>query len=99
MFLKGLAIIVFIVGIAVVLLGMRQERLTSMHEMAQLHAKMNRSRQAMWDMQVRVAGKTSPEALAEAVQRAKLQLEPATPGAAAALARPANVRHVQVQND
>lgn len=99
MFLKGLAVIGFIVGIAVVLLGMRQERLASMHEMARLHSRMNHSRQAMWDLQVRVAGKTEPTRLTEALERAKLRLEPATPGAAAALSRTAAVRSVQVQND
>src|SRR5689334_17146010 len=98
MFIKGLAVIIFVVGIAVVLLGMRQERLASMHEMARLHAQMNRSRQAMWDRQVRVADKTEPKKLTQALERAKLRLEPATPGAAEAMARVAAAHPVHVQN-
>jgi hypothetical protein len=99
MFIKCLAVIVFIVGIAVALLGMRQGRLAGMHEMTRLHARMNRSRQAMWDLQLRVASKTQPAQLAKALERAKLHLEPATPGAAEAMSRVASVHAVRVQND
>ena len=80
MFTKGLLVIVCGTAIAVGLLAMRQHRLTAMHDMTRLHAKMNDSREGMWDMQVRIACRIDPPKLAKAIERAKLQLEPATPG-------------------
>ena len=85
MFSRALAILVFATAIGIGLLALRQQRLTMMHEMALTHAQMNQSRQKMWDLQVRIADKVEPPKLAKAIQRAKLQLEPAAPGAAEAI--------------
>jgi len=82
MFTKTLAMIVFATAIAVMLLGYRQERLATMHEMTRLHARLNQSRHSMWDMQVRIADRIEPPKLAKAIERAQLHLEPQTPGAA-----------------
>lgn len=84
-FTKALAIIAVATVIAVLLLGFRQQRLASMNEMARLHAQMNHSRHAMWDSQVRIADQLDPVRLTQAIERAQLQLEPATPGAAEAV--------------
>jgi hypothetical protein len=85
MFSRALAILVFATVIGIALLALRQQRLTMMHEMALTHAQMNQSRQKMWDLQVRIANKVEPPKLAKAIQRAKLRLEPATPGAVEAI--------------
>jgi hypothetical protein len=74
MFLKALVCVVAAAGIAVVLLGLRQQRFEMMHEMAELHGKMNHSREQMWDLQVKIAGRVDPQRLAKALERAKLQL-------------------------
>ena len=84
MYLKALAIIIFAAAIAMALVTLRHQRLEMMNEMTRLHSQMNRSRQGVWDYQVRIAGKSDPIALAQAIQRAKLNLEPMTPGSNAA---------------
>ncbi|MCE9592217.1 MAG: hypothetical protein K8S99_17060 [Planctomycetes bacterium] len=96
-FTKSLAIITFATVIAVLLLGFRQQRLATMHEMARLHSKMNQSRQTMWDMQVRIADRLDPARLTQAVDRAKLRLEPSTPGAAEAV-QAATDAHGNIRN-
>jgi hypothetical protein len=85
MFSRALAILVFTTAIGVALLALRHQRLSMMHEMAMIHARMNQSRQKMWDLQVRIADKVEPPKLAKAILRAKLKLEPAAPGAAEAI--------------
>jgi len=84
-FTKALAIIATATVIAVLLLGLRQRRLASMYEMAHLHAQINHARYTIWDTQVRIADRLEPSRLTQAVQRAKLSLEPAAPGAAEAV--------------
>lgn len=60
------------------LLGLRQQRVQTVGQMAALHAQMNRTRQEMWDTQVRIAEHASPTRLKEALQRAGLDVEPWT---------------------
>ncbi|MEX0655683.1 MAG: hypothetical protein WD534_16420 [Phycisphaeraceae bacterium] len=83
MYPKLFVAIVFAVVIGAVLLGMRQQRLEAMHEMVRMHREMDAIRQQTWDLQVRIAGELEPELLREAVERANLTLEPATPPALA----------------
>ena len=85
MFTRALAAIVFATAIGVVLLSLRQQRLAEMHDMAKLRDQMDVSRQKTWDMQVRIAAKIDPPRLAKAIQRAKLRVEPTTPGSAGAI--------------
>ena len=100
MFSRALAILLFATAIGVALLALRQQRLTMMHEMALIHADMNQSRQHMWDLQVRIADKVEPPKLAKAIERAKLKLEPAAPGAAEAMqAERAGVSNVSAAVD
>ena len=82
MFTRALAAIVFATAIGVVLLSLRQQRLAMMHDMAKLRDQMDVSRQQTWDMQVRIAAKIDPPRLAKAIERAKLKVEPNTPGSA-----------------
>ncbi len=61
------------------LLSLRQQRLTMMHEMAQLHQHMDQTRRETWDLQARIASESSPEALRQAIERTGMQLEPVAP--------------------
>lgn len=76
---KMIMVVVFAAAVGAVLLGLRQQRLQLMHEMARMHAQMNRSRQDTWDLQVKIAEGTQPGELREAIARSNLELEPITP--------------------
>ena len=65
------------VVIGAVVFNMRQQRLELMHEITGLQSQMNRDRQATWDTQVRIAKRTGPDALREALARTGLHMEPA----------------------
>ena len=79
MLAKMITVVVFAAAVGAVLLGLRQQRLQLMHEMARTHAQMNRSRQDTWNLQVEIAEKTQPTELREAIDRLNLELEPITP--------------------
>lgn len=83
MFLKSLTAIVFFAAVAVLVLSYRQQRLEMTNEMARLHHQMDKSRQQMWDLQVKIADHIEPPALAKAIERAHLKLDSATPNAGA----------------
>lgn len=78
-FAKLLVVIVGAAAIGAALLGMRQQRLQIMHQMAQLYRQMDQSRQETWDLQVEIAQRIRPEALRAAAERASLVLEPVMP--------------------
>jgi hypothetical protein len=84
---KVLATAVFLVAIGAALLGMRQYRQTLRHDVTRLHEQMNESRQAVWDLHVRIAERIEPKRLKAAIDRAGLELEPITPGPASATGR------------
>lgn len=92
MLTKLLAVVVCATMVMAVLLGLRQERLRMMHEMARLHSKINASRQEVWDLQVKIAERMEPEFLRAAIARADLQLEPITPDALPTAAPAAGAR-------
>ena len=77
MFAKLLTALVFAVLIGACLFNLRQQRLELMHEVTDLHRQMNRDRQATWDTQVRIAERTGPQALRDALARTGLEMEPA----------------------
>jgi len=76
MFAKLLTALVLAVLIGSAVFSLRQQRLELMHEITALHRQMNRDRQTTWDSQVRIANRTSPVALHEAIARAGLDMEP-----------------------
>jgi hypothetical protein len=76
MYPKLLAVIVFIALLALGTLVIRQQRLEAMHKIVRSHAQINHDRQAIWDYQVRIAGKLDPESLAKAAERQGLRLRP-----------------------
>lgn len=61
--------------IAGALLGLHQQRLQTLHAMADLHVQMDGDRKATWDAQAKIAEGTHPVALYEAVHRIGLDLE------------------------
>ena len=77
MFTKLLTALVFAVVIGACVFNLRQQRLELMHEVTDLHRQMNNDRQATWDTQVRIAERTQPEVLREALVRAGMEMEPA----------------------
>ena len=77
MFTKLLTALVIAVVIGACIFNLRQQRLELMHEVTDLHRQMNRDRQATWDTQVRIAERTQPEVLREALVRAGMEMEPA----------------------
>jgi hypothetical protein len=76
---KLLVLILFVTVTAAVVLGYRQQRMQSMHEMALMHAKIDRSRQKMWETQTQIARQLEPKTLQAAVQRAQIAVEPLVP--------------------
>lgn len=78
MTLRYLAVVVLLSAIGAGLLGMRQQQLNDKHAIAEAHAQMKQDREAIKDLQVRIARKTTPEALEEAIERKRLNLEPIT---------------------
>ncbi len=76
MFAKLAIVLIAAAAIGAVLLGLRQQRVQTVGRMAAMHAQMNRTRQSMWDTQVRIAQHANPSQLKDALQRAGLQVEP-----------------------
>ena len=76
MFPRLLLAIVCIGVLGAALLSMRQERLAMMHEMASLHAAIDRDRKATWRAQSVIAEATHPAALREALGRRVLVTVP-----------------------
>ena len=81
MFPRIITLIVLATLLGVALLHLRQKRIDAMHDMAQLHRQMDRSRKEQWDLQSRIADRLSPDELRAAFDRAGLKLEPITPTA------------------
>lgn len=78
MTLRYLSVVVFVTAIGAGLLGLRQQQLNDKHAIAESHTQMKNDREAIKDLQVRIAQRTTPEALLEAIDRAGLPLEPIT---------------------
>jgi uncharacterized iron-regulated membrane protein len=70
--------VILLVAITGGLLCLRQERLRTMHQMAQLQTQMEQQRQETWDLQVRIAQRTEPRELERALQRAGVRVAPMT---------------------
>jgi hypothetical protein len=81
MFSKCATAIIIAALTGAVLLGLRQQRFETMHNMAKLHAGMNSTRQTLWNLQTRVAGQIEPSHLQDAVTAANLPFETFTPSA------------------
>ncbi len=75
---RYLAVVLLLTAIGAGLLGMRQQQLNDKHAIAEHHAAMKRDREQIKDLQVRIAKRTTREALLEAIDRRRLDLEPIT---------------------
>lgn len=78
MTLRYLAVVLLLTAIGAGLLGLRRQQLNDKHAMAESHTQLKRDRELIKDMQVRIARRTTPEALRAAIDRAGLVLEPIT---------------------
>lgn len=78
MYAKLFIAVLAITVLGAALLGLRQQRLQTMHEMAELHADMDRARRDTWNLQVEIGEKIEPDRLREAIERNQLVLEPST---------------------
>ena len=78
MTLRYLAVVLMLAVIGAGLLGLRQQQLNDRHAMAVSHAEMKSSRENIKDLQVRIAKLTTPEALRDAIDRSRLDLQPIT---------------------
>ena len=76
MTLRLLFVVIGLAAIGAGLLGLRQEQINDRHTIAATHAAMRGDREAIKDMQIRIAEQTQPEALRKAIDRAELRLEP-----------------------
>jgi hypothetical protein len=60
-------------------LAIRQQRLVTAHDISACHNAIYRNRLATRTLQTQISGKTSPDDIASACKRARLQLEPVKP--------------------
>ena len=60
---RVLLILITMAAVGLSLLALRAERLSTEHEIALLHERIDAGRRAVWDTQVRVAGEVTPDAL------------------------------------
>ena len=79
MFSRLLATAAAIAVVAAALLALRQQRLQTLHAMAELHVQMDSNRKLTWDAQTAIAEGTHPAALRAAVARVHLGLGPDDP--------------------
>ena len=79
MFVRLFFVIAASAAIAAGLLMVRQQQLETMHETAKLYDQIRRSREATWDLQVRIAQRAEPVELRDTLSRSELALEPTTP--------------------
>lgn len=76
MTLRYLVVVILLSAVGAGLLGLRQQQLNDKHAMAEAHAQMKLDREQIKDLQVRIAKMTRPEALKQAIERARLDVEP-----------------------
>lgn len=76
MFPKLLILLVAMAATGAVLLGLRADRLAGEHEIAHLHQRIDDSRRAVWDAQVRVADDAGPEAIQRMLAESGVELQP-----------------------
>jgi hypothetical protein len=67
MFAKLLLVILVAALAAVVLLGLRQQRLECAHRMAKLHERLNEHRQALWELRSDIARRCRPDEVRQLV--------------------------------
>ena len=78
MTLRYLAVVLLLTAIGAGLLGLRRQQLNDKHAMAESHTQMKQDREMIKDLQVRIARRTTPEALQDAIDRTGMSVEPIT---------------------
>ena len=78
MYAKLFVTVLAATALGAAVLGLRQQRLQTMHEMAELHADMDRTRRETWNLQIQIGERVEPDRLREAIDRNQLVMEPST---------------------
>ncbi len=79
MSIKLLTVVVSAALCGAVVLEWRHERRVMNHEMAMLHRQINQQHEVIWDYQVKITWRTSPDHLRGWINRSELELEPYIP--------------------
>jgi len=79
MFSKAILVIIIITAVALLLLGLRHQRLAMMNEMTRLHRSIDQQRREVWRYQGQIARRTTPAVLVQKLSDAQLDVAPATP--------------------
>jgi cell division protein FtsL len=77
--LKLILCLFFAVGIAVVLLQLRQQRLELNHQANRLHNQIESQQAKLWSQQLNIALYTAPNAISKTVETKDLRLVPQSP--------------------
>jgi cell division protein FtsL len=77
--LKLILCLVFAVGIAVVLLQLRQQRLELNHQANRLHNQIEAQQAKLWGQQLNIALYTAPNAISKTVENKDVRLVPQAP--------------------
>jgi len=78
MYLKAVAMIVFITALGAGMLSLRQQRWEVKHGVTHMHKQIEQCRRSTWESQVRVAGELRPEKLEHRIAVAQIDMEPIT---------------------
>ena len=78
MFAKLFICVICIALLGMILLGIRQKKLETVHTMVRLHQTMDEARHQTWDLQVRISERIEPAALVQSLRRSPLNVEPVT---------------------
>ena len=78
MYLKAVAMIVFVTALGAGMLSLRQQRWEVKHDVTHMHKQIEQCRRSTWESQVRVAGELRPEKLEHRIAVAQIDMEPIT---------------------
>jgi len=78
MYLKAVAMIVFVTALGAGMLSLRQQRWEVKHAVTHMHKQIEDCRRSTWESQVRVAGELRPEKLEHRIVMAQIAMEPIT---------------------
>ncbi len=87
MYLKAVAMIVFVTALGAGMLALRQQRWEAKHQITRMHQQMEQSRRSTWESQVKVAAELQPDKLEHKIMVSTMDMEPITATNDPALAR------------
>jgi len=78
MYLKAVAMIIFVTALGAGMLALRQQRWEAKHEITRMHQQMEQSRRSTWESQVKVAAELQPDKLEHKIMVSQMDMEPIT---------------------